>query len=69
VRHDVSACTGCSNCESICPVRAIDVHEPPPEAPGAASAPEVSVNQYLCNVCLDCVRACPTKSLRYGQRR
>jgi len=33
------------------------------------SAPDVTVNQLLCNVCLDCVRGCPSGSFRYGTKR
>jgi len=66
VRHDATSCASCSNCEDVCPVRAIDVSKPH-ESPGAAPMPQVKVNQLLCNVCLDCVRGCPRGCLRYGR--
>lgn len=70
VRHDPSSCTGCATCAEVCPVRAIEVTAASPadtdEPDGPARTDDVKVNQYLCNACLDCVRGCPTKSLRYG---
>ncbi len=57
VRHDASKCSGCGGCEDLCPPRAVTVR---PEK-------EVDVSPYICNACLDCVKACPTGALRYGR--
>lgn len=67
VHHDAVSCAGCSSCAEVCAVHAIEITENP-EAPGAAQLADVKVNQYLCNVCLDCVRGCPSSSLKYGRR-
>jgi ferredoxin-type protein NapH len=56
VRHYDADCVSCGTCQDVCPVRAIDVGED-----GA-----VAVGQYLCNGCMDCVKACPSGSFRYG---
>lgn len=59
VRHDASACTSCGACQELCPVRAID----------GAETGALRIEQYLCNGCVDCVRACPGDALRFGTSR
>jgi len=56
VRHDSASCASCESCADVCPVRAIDIDDDG----------EVRVGQYLCNGCMDCVKACPSGALRYG---
>lgn len=48
---------------------AVESVDPVTDPPTTDSAPDVKVNQLLCNVCLDCVRACPSNSFRYGKKR
>ena len=82
VRHDDRGCKACGKCEDICPTRAVTVREveapdvaamtaTADEAAPAAVAPRpekrVDVSQYLCNACLDCVKACPSGALRFGR--
>jgi ferredoxin-type protein NapH len=59
VRHDAETCASCATCMDVCPVRAVDV----------ADDGEVHVGQYLCNGCMDCVKACPSGAMRYGSGR
>jgi len=80
VRVDASACGSCGTCAGVCPMRAIDVgtrgtDTPTPEESGSADAParEIaaptgpSIDQHLCNECMDCARACPTGVFTYGR--
>lgn len=82
VRHDDGGCKACGKCEDICPTRAVTVRkvESPDVAAMTAAADEaapvavapgpekrVDVSQYLCNACLDCVKACPSGALRFGR--
>jgi len=57
VRHDAHKCSGCGSCQDLCPPRAVTVR---PEK-------EIEVSPYICNVCLDCVKACPSGALRFGR--
>jgi ferredoxin-type protein NapH len=59
VRHDAEACASCATCQDVCPVRAID----------AGEDGHVRVGQYLCNGCMDCVKACPSGALRFRSER
>ena len=56
VRTDAAACTGCGTCESVCSMRAVKAGDGAPD-----------IQRYLCDSCLDCVAACPSKALRYGR--
>jgi ferredoxin-type protein NapH len=58
VRHDASKCTRCTTCEKLCPPRAVTVRV----------GEKLAVSPHVCNVCLDCVKACPSGALRYGRR-
>jgi len=57
VRTDAATCTGCGSCSAQCHMRAITVE---PEA-------ETKVDLHLCDSCLDCVKGCPSGSMRYGR--
>lgn len=51
------ACISCGQCERICPMRAVESHAGEP----------ATVDQHLCNGCMDCVSACKSDSMRYGR--
>jgi ferredoxin-type protein NapH len=57
IRHDPTKCTSCATCEGICPPRAVTVRQ----------EQKLDVSPHICNVCLDCVKACPSQALRYGR--
>jgi ferredoxin-type protein NapH len=68
VQHATASCSGCGACADVCSVRAIEtVNEP--EASDGVDRHDVKVNQYLCNVCLDCVKGCTSRAMRYGRQQ
>ncbi|MDZ4122387.1 MAG: 4Fe-4S binding protein, partial [Candidatus Cloacimonadaceae bacterium] len=53
---DRSACTGCSSCEKVCPVNAVQIVEEKAE-----------IADSLCIDCRKCVKACPHHAIRTPQ--
>ena len=62
VRVD-TACNGCGVCVTVCPTCALGARP----STGPEEAPILSVKHNLCNECLDCTVACPSRALRYGR--
>jgi ferredoxin len=60
-RIDAAACTGCGQCNEICPVRAIG-----PAAGNGGGTPTVDSN--MCLGCGVCVRNCPSGAIRLDPR-
>ncbi len=51
-----NACTGCSICEKVCPVRNIEISFNKPTF------------KHVCEQCMACIQNCPTKALNYKNK-
>ena len=68
-RLELGDCTGCQNCEKLCPVAAVDIRFAESLAelgrPDERRVQQIHVDYGLCVACGICVDSCEPKALQY----
>jgi ferredoxin len=64
---DPAACAGCGKCAESCPVDAIELRRPTPEAPRKLARPHV--DESMCLGCGVCAVRCSTDAMRLAPRQ
>ncbi|MFC1858003.1 4Fe-4S binding protein, partial [Thermodesulfobacteriota bacterium] len=57
---DQNKCTGCGDCQAICPCEAISSCEPVIENGSLKEPVRMDIDQNLCHFCGQCAVICPT---------
>ncbi len=63
LENDIQRCTGCKECEEVCPVKCIKVENEPGEDPGKTWVAVFDIDHASCIFCGLCVEVCAPQSL------
>ena len=66
---DPNKCTGCRDCQAICPREAISSCEPVIENGSLKEPVRMDIDQNLCNFCGQCAVICPTKAISWRENQ
>jgi 4Fe-4S ferredoxin len=66
---DQNKCTGCRDCQTICPTEAISSSEPIVEKGSLKTPIRMDIDPDLCHFCGQCAIICPTKAFSWRENQ